>query len=338
MARKLIVLGEDIPLIGSIAFGLIDRGTNLIQVRPSTQCPLSCIFCSTDAGPNSRWRQVEYLVPPDLLVDAFKQLAIFKGGRKLEAHIDTVGDPLTYPHLVELVSLLREVPGVEVISMQTHGVLLTEKLADDLASAGLSRVNLSIDALDPELAKKMAGTQHYDVTHACYIARYIAENTSMDIIITPLWLPKFNDAEIPKLIEFALKIGAGKQVPALGIQKYEMHKHGRKVKGVKPQTWYQFYQELRLLEKRFKTKLVLSPSDFGMFKCQPLPKPYRKGEVLSVKVVELGWLRGEVLAIPPRRDRVFTVVGIDNPELLLGQRIKAVVIGNKDNIYIAKPA
>ncbi|RLE90567.1 MAG: radical SAM protein, partial [Thermoprotei archaeon] len=133
MARKLITIGEDIPLIGSIAFGLIDRGTNLIQVRPSTQCPLSCIFCSTDAGPNSKWRQVEYLVPPDLLVDAFKQLAIFKGGKKLEAHIDTVGDPLTYPHLVELISLLREVPGVEVISMQTHGTLLTEKLVEDLA-------------------------------------------------------------------------------------------------------------------------------------------------------------------------------------------------------------
>ena len=45
-----------IPLIGCIAFGLIDRGTNLIQIRPFTGCPLSCIFCSVDAGPRSRNR------------------------------------------------------------------------------------------------------------------------------------------------------------------------------------------------------------------------------------------------------------------------------------------
>jgi len=55
-------LSEPVPLIGHVAFGVLDRGTNVIQVRPSTLCYHSCIFCSVDAGPASRTRQSEFLV------------------------------------------------------------------------------------------------------------------------------------------------------------------------------------------------------------------------------------------------------------------------------------
>ncbi|HIE23552.1 MAG TPA: radical SAM protein, partial [Candidatus Korarchaeota archaeon] len=96
-----------IPLIGAIPFGLIDRGTNVIQVRPSSMCPLSCIFCSTDAGPNSRTRIAEYLVDLDYIISYFERLVDFKGIEDIEAHIDTVGDPLTYPHLIELIRRLK---------------------------------------------------------------------------------------------------------------------------------------------------------------------------------------------------------------------------------------
>ncbi|MDD1656702.1 MAG: radical SAM protein, partial [Methanomicrobiales archaeon] len=51
-----------IPLIGSVAFGIIDRGTSLLQVRPSCSCNLNCPFCSVDAGPCSRSRATEYQV------------------------------------------------------------------------------------------------------------------------------------------------------------------------------------------------------------------------------------------------------------------------------------
>jgi len=53
MAKCNNILIRDIPLFGCIAFGIIDRGTNVLQVRPISECPLACIFCSTDAGPYS---------------------------------------------------------------------------------------------------------------------------------------------------------------------------------------------------------------------------------------------------------------------------------------------
>ena len=219
MERKLFEVDSSIPLVGCIAFGLIDRGTNLIQVRPISTCPLSCIFCSTNAGPKSRIRQTEYIVPLDYLVEEFEKITAFKGKRKIEAHIDTVGDPITYPYIAELVSRISQIEGVEVVSLQTHGSILDEKMLDRLSAAGLTRINLSVDALDPELARKLADTEWYDVKKVIQLIEYITSNTSIDLLLAPVWIPTINDAEIPKIIELAKKVGAGKRFPPLGIQR-----------------------------------------------------------------------------------------------------------------------
>lgn len=330
-------VSSDIPLVGCIAFGLIDRGTNVIQVRPISTCPLSCIFCSTDAGPKSRIRQTEYIIPLDYLVEELKKIVAFKGNKHIEAHIDTVGDPLTYPKIVELVSSLSQIDGVDIISMQTHGAILSTRLVNELSSAGLTRINLSIDALEPKTAKEMADTEWYDVRKIIELAEYITSNTNINLLIAPVWVPKINDAEIPKIIDFATQICKGENFifPILGIQKYEVHKHGRKAKGTKPVSWKKFFEQLRIWEKDFKVKLILSPSDFGIQKMPMLPIPYRKFETVRVKVVGNGWLKKEKLAVTHNKDRVVTLVNAE--EIPLGSKVKARIVANKHNILIAEP-
>ncbi len=335
MLRKFFEISDPLPLLGCIAFGLIDRGTNVIQVRPITTCPLSCIFCSTDAGPRSKHRRTEYIVPLEYLIEWFKQIVAFKGEHGIEAHIDTVGDPITYPRIADLVSSLSQIKGVEVISMQTHGSILTEKLLDELSDAGLTRINFSIDALDPNLAKELSGTRWYNPERIIDLMRYIVSNTKIDLLIAPIWIPSLNDSEMPKIIRLAKELGAGRKYPALGIQKYLIHKRGRKVRGVKPISWRKFYDQLRRWEIRFGVKLVLSPADFGMHKRSKLPIPYRRFEVIRVKVVGPGWLKGEALAVTEKHDRNITLVNAEN--LPVGIKLKARIISNKDNIFVAKP-
>ncbi|MEM0233424.1 MAG: radical SAM protein [Candidatus Nezhaarchaeales archaeon] len=332
--RALVEVPTDWPLIGCIAFGVIDRGTNLIQVRPSSSCTLSCIFCSTDAGPSSRNRQAEYLVDLDHLIEWIKAVIKFKRSKSLEAHIDTVGDPLLYPKIVDLVHRLSELPRVKIISMQTHGHLLSYKLISDLEAAGLSRINLSIDSLNSQLAKKLAGTRHYDLNHVLNMAETIS-NSKIDLLIAPIWIPGLNDQEIPRIIEYALKIKAGKCWPPLGIQKFVSHKYGRKPKGVKPITWFKFYKELRKLEDKFKVKLVLKPGDFGIVKDLKVPLSFKKGEKVRVQVVGLGWLRGEKLAVDFHQERIITLINASNIEL--GSTVHARILACKDNIYVAEP-
>ncbi len=325
------ILIRDIPLFGCIAFGIIDRGTNVLQVRPISECPISCIFCSTDAGPRSKRRISEYLVDLPQLLSAFEWAASFKESDDIEAHIDTVGEPLMYPQIVELVSGLSKNPHVRTVSMQSNGTLLNTKLIDELDAAGLSRINLSIESLDPELARKIAGTDSYNLEKILRNAEYIAKKTDIDILIAPVWLPRINDDEIPKLIEFALKIGAGKKWQPLGIQKFLPHKYGRK-HDEKTMGWEEFYSRLRKWEEIYRTKLILTPADFGSRPCKPLPRAFKRYEKVKVKVVGPGWMKGEKLAVA--RDRVLTIV--DAERIPAGKEVLVRMERVVDGIYIAR--
>ena len=311
-----------IPLLGYNAFGLIDRGTNLIQVRPITGCNLNCIFCSVDEGKFSKTRLVDYIVDVDYLLEEFKVIAEFKG-RGVEAHIDGQGEPTLYPYLTELVKGLKEIKEVEIISMQTNGVLLNENVIDELEGY-MDRINLSVSALDQDTANKLYGVR-YPLKRILEIAELIA-NSKIDLHIAPVWVPGYNDGEIPKIIEWALEIGAGKRFPPLGIQKYIPHKHGRKPK-VRVMSFKEFYDRLRDLEREYGVKLVLSPEDFGIEKRKRFPQPIRRGEICNAKIVLPGRMKGEKLCVcKGKLISVFT-------EKNVGEFVRVKIVRDKDGIF-----
>jgi uncharacterized Fe-S cluster-containing radical SAM superfamily enzyme len=265
------------------------------------------------------------------LLEAFEWAASYKEINGIEAHIDTVGEPLMYPQIVELVSGLSGNGHVRTVSMQTNGTLLNRKLIDELEGAGLSRINMSIESLDPELATRIAGTNSYNIEKVIENAEYIAQNTGIDLLIAPVWLPGINDAEMPRLIEFALDIGAGKKFPALGIQKFLPHKYGRKP-DINVMSWEVFYSQLEEWERIYKTKLVLTPEDFGSFQCKALPRVFKRYERVKVKVVGPGWMKGEKLAVA--RDRVVTILDADR--IPVGAEVFVRMERVVDGIYIAR--
>jgi len=331
-------------MIGTRAFGIIDMGTNIIEVRPTSLCPLSCIFCSVNAGPKSHVRWAEFIVEnPDMLVEAVREVVRYKSCDRIEIHIDGMGEPGTYHKLTELVQMLRDIPQVKVISMQTRLVTLNEKKIIDLAEAGLDRFNVSVDALDPDLARKLADTPWYNVERVLELIKFTVENTSADVVLTPVWVPTLNDEEIPKIIAWAKENKLGKRWPPVLIQKYVPHKHGRKPT-VPVMDWREFYAKLRELERTFNVKLVPSNEDFDIRRARPVPTVYRKGEVVKVEIIDRGIFVNEYLAVPVKRtgshlqDRVITVIA--DPKLedfLIGQRVRVEIIENKNNIYIARP-
>ncbi len=333
MARHYLRIKDNIPLIGHLAFGLVDRGTNLIQIRPASLCPLSCIFCSVDAGPMSRTRQTEFEVDLEYLLAWLDSLVYAKGLDKIHAYIDAVGDPLIYPKIIELVRRLRKKRYVETIALETHGALLSREIAEKLDDAGLDRLNLSLDALNPAIARKLSGTPWFKVENIISIANFICSSLRMDLLIAPVWIPGLNDEEIPRLIEFALKIGAGKKWPPLGIQKYEVHKYGRKPRGVKPMRWRDFYDQLRIWEREYNVKLILKPEDFGIKKTPRLPYAFRKYEKVGVRIVGPGWLRNQWLGVA--RNRVITVVGVEGSPPV-GAKVPVKILRVKDNIYMGE--
>ncbi len=324
------------PMVGTLYFGLVDRGTNVIEVRPTSVCALSCIFCSVNAGPKSRVRRNEFVVELDDLLDAAREVARFKG-RGIEFHIDGMGDPGNYDRLVDLVAGLRELPETRTISMQTRLFMLSEDKIRQLAEAGLDRINLSVDALDVGLAAKLADTEWYDVRRAIELAEYTVRNTSIDVIVSPVWVPGINDSEIPRIAAWA-HATLGKKWPPVLVQKYVAHRHGRKP--VREMGWKAFWTALREMERETGLKLVFEGNPFNIERRVPLPRPYAVGERVRMRVVTRGIFAREYLAVPLRLrgsalyDRSITL--ISDVELPEGAVVSGRIVENRDNIYLAR--
>ncbi len=319
-----------IPLIGTNYFGLIDRGTNIIEVKPITSCNISCIFCSVDEGHFSK-RSADFVVEKDYLVEEFKKIVEFKTQRfsnaNIDAHINAQGEPTLYADMAGLVREIMLIKGVKTSSIDTNGLLLTKKYIDELAEAGLTRVNLSLHALDPDIATKLAGYP-YNLNKVLDIARYIPQ-TKMDLIIVPVWMPGYNDEEILKLAKFANEIGAGKHCPPIGIQNMLNYRFGRNP--IKETQMDKFYNKMRQLEKEHNIKLIFDKTAFDVQELPELPKPFKKGQIVEAKVALPGRIGNEKIAVA--KDRLISIPNCYKEE---GSKVKLRIKRTKHNIFLGE--
>ncbi len=307
-----------IPLIGSLSFGLIDRNTNCIEVRPNTGCNLCCVFCSVGEG-SSSFNATEYLVEVDYLVKGLGELIAFKGC-DVDVHIGSQGEPTLYSRLEELIAKLRGIPRVRNISMVTNGVLLDEGSIRALARAGLTQLDLSINALSARTAARLAGCA-YPLGHIKKVAEAAAKE--MRLVIAPVLVPGMNDAEMGPLIEFAKRLGV-----RIGIQNYLPYRFGRNP--AKPMPMPGFEERMRSLEKKHGCKLILGPADFNIMPTEPLPKPFRRGETVEAELLCPGRHRGEMLAAAG--GRAITVTGCRRDS----GRVRVRITRSKHNIFYGK--
>ncbi len=315
-----------IPLIGTTSFGIIDRNTSLIEVRPLTGCNMNCIFCSVDEGLSSR-KTSEVVVEEEYLVAEVEKLAGFKGC-DCDAIINAQGEPTLYRPLPQLVSGLRKIAAIKSITLVTNGTLLTERLVDELASAGLTLLNISLNAVDPKTAGIMEGSGRYDVEKVKKVAAYAAKK--LKVTLTPVMVGGYNEAEMEKIVAFAKDIGA-----ATGMQNFLRYKQGRAPRNAAEVPWPRFYEILGQLEKRYQSKLILSAVDYSITRTKPLPKPFRKGQTIKAKVVAEGRYPQEYLAAA--EERSITLPGCEK-ELAIGSALKIRILSDKHNIFYGKVA
>ncbi len=315
-----------IPLVGLIHVGVIDRGSNLLQVRTSTMCNMSCTFCSTDAGPYSKLHMQNVVVDPQYLLQWIREVVRLKNGKNMEINLDSVGEPSAYPHLVELLQGIQMIPEVSFVSMQTNGTLLTEEKVKAWDAAGLKRLNISIHALDGEKAQYLFGNHGYNIERIKEMVRLTRAQTKIEVNVTPVFLPGVNDAEMPKLIQFAKEIGC-----KISIQKYEFYKNSRKDPDAERVSWYHFYRQLEAWEKEFGVKLKIGPRDFNIIRTKKIPLVMKKGEVVFAEIKGQGWFPGEMIGVA--KDRAITVVECN---ARVGDKIKVKIVSADNSIYLGK--
>jgi cyclic pyranopterin phosphate synthase len=132
------------------------RGRPLHDLRVSVmdRCNFRCPYCM----PESKYDKHFAFMPTAERLDfaeivRLTRLATTLGVRKVRI---TGGEPLLRPNLAELIAELRRIDAIEDIALTTNGVLL-EQQAPALMAAGLSRVTVSLDSLDPKIFSLMNG-------------------------------------------------------------------------------------------------------------------------------------------------------------------------------------
>jgi cyclic pyranopterin phosphate synthase len=118
------------------------RRLNYLRISLTDHCNLRCLYCMPEEmvfRPSAELMQDDEILS---LVSLFVSL----GFDKIRL---TGGEPTIRAHVVNLVERIAHTPGVNTLTMTTNGVLLS-KLAGPLAQAGLQRVNISLDTLNPD--------------------------------------------------------------------------------------------------------------------------------------------------------------------------------------------
>ena len=197
---------------------MVDRlGRNITYLRISVtdKCNLRCRYCMPEEGVCKK-NHADMLTEDEIImaVEAAAELGI----RKIRI---TGGEPLVKKNIVSICRRAAAVPGIEEVCLTTNGILLPQ-LGKDLKEAGVKRINLSLDTLDP---------QKY--TYITRIGRLEAFRAGLDaalsagferIKVNAVLIGGFNDDEIEPLAnltrEYPLDMRFIELMPILGSDEF----------------------------------------------------------------------------------------------------------------------
>lgn len=131
-----------------------------VHVCPSTYCNFRCEYCphvKDDDGKGKLSPTVEFkMMSIDTFARIIDQIKCFPEKVKC-LNFAWWGEPLTNPKIVEMVSYAKRMDIAECISITTNGALLTKSMSDGLISAGLDRIRISLQGLNSDTYKRVAG-------------------------------------------------------------------------------------------------------------------------------------------------------------------------------------
>ncbi len=132
----------------------LERPLRDLRISVMDRCNFRCPYCMPREQFHESYRFLkssQRLSFEEIL--RLARLFVAQGVRKLRL---TGGEPLLRANLADLVGDLTGIAGVEDVALTTNGILL-ERHAAELKAAGLNRITVSLDSLDPEVFARMSG-------------------------------------------------------------------------------------------------------------------------------------------------------------------------------------
>jgi GTP 3',8-cyclase len=186
------------PNVEAPAPGMIDpygRAITYLRVSVTDRCDFRCVYCMAE--------DMSFLPRQDLLtleeLDRLCSAFVEKGVRKLRI---TGGEPLVRRNIMSLFAALGrhlDTGALDELTLTTNGSQL-HRFAEPLKAAGVRRVNVSLDTLDPQRFKAITRWGDFDKVMGGIRA---AQAAGLQIKLNAVALKGFNEDEIPEMVRFA---------------------------------------------------------------------------------------------------------------------------------------
>ncbi len=160
------------------------RTINYLRISLTDKCNLRCVYCMPEDitfRPNAELLQDNEIIR---LVNIFARLGFYKFRL-------TGGEPTIRVNVIDIVNRIAQTEGVQTVAMTTNGLLLSE-LARPLAAAGLQRVNISIDTINPDKFKKLTRRGNVDEVWDGIRA---AEESGIEVKLNAVIIRNYNDKQ-----------------------------------------------------------------------------------------------------------------------------------------------
>jgi cyclic pyranopterin phosphate synthase len=185
------------PAVASAPPDPFGRTVDYLRISVTDRCNERCLYCMPE-GYKGWERKPDHLTADEII--RVVRVAAGMGFRKFRL---TGGEPLVRPDLSDLVRSLAALPGVEHIGISTNGTRLAA-LARPLRAAGAGTVNVSLDALDPAVYRRITGGDLHPVLagiRAAVAAGF--ERVKLNCVL----MRNVNEREIWPLVLFAAEHG-----------------------------------------------------------------------------------------------------------------------------------
>ncbi|KAF0110334.1 MAG: molybdenum cofactor biosynthesis protein [Chloroflexi bacterium] len=172
------------------------RSITYLRISLTDRCNLRCAYCMPLSV--GQWLPREDLLTADEIIRVAEAAASL-GVSKIRF---TGGEPLVRPDILEIVTRIAKIDGIQDVSLTTNAMLL-ENMAQPLADAGLKRINISLDTLNAEKFQRITRFGDFSRTWNGILA---AEKAGlMPIKLNTVVVGGFNADELPALANLTLE-------------------------------------------------------------------------------------------------------------------------------------
>ncbi len=171
------------------------RYLNYLRISITDRCNLRCIYCNpAEAAPKLLHREI--LRYEEIL--RLVRIGVRLGITKVRV---TGGEPLVRKGACDFLKKLCRIEGLKDISLTTNGVMLAESI-DDIAEAGIRRINISLDTLDSKTYHRITGRDLFDTVWEGITSAH--QKGFSPIKLNVVVLNKINDHELVDLARLSL--------------------------------------------------------------------------------------------------------------------------------------